>query len=311
MSKKNERMETMKRSGIEVGKYFSLNLPDGLKPGSSVTLIVNEHGLPEFVDEFKKHELEIFANGYVKNTKLHRRWVMAQMFRMLNYKGKYYENGFDACLRNNYPYKYQFKMMLEEIRVLSILEKTDREAFEERVGFFNKDVVLATCHDYVDKLDNYINTIQVKKCKGVPYKRIAGKDVFCEDIYRKVISPRSRMIWRIKNSKDYSELHRNLRHFVSNMINLPEKTEKCKEWKDAFKGAGSYYTLKNMILFHNCYVVDPWTGQFMNRNNSLLWIDSKREEYQGEYWRLFALLKKVISDNNFDFDKRMREIYKK
>ena len=34
------------------------------------------------------------------------------------------------------------------------------------------------------------------------------------------------------------------------------------------------------------------------------------DEYKGEGWRMFALMKKVIDDNNFDFNKRMAELGK-
>ena len=31
--------------------------------------------------------------------------------------------------------------------------------------------------------------------------------------------------------------------------------------------------------------------------------------YKGEYYRLFAFMKQVIEDNNFNFNKRMQELY--
>jgi hypothetical protein len=40
-------------------------------------------------------------------------------------------------------------------------------------------------------------------------------------------------------------------------------------------------------------------------------ITDKLDVYQGEGWRMFALMNKVIADNNFDFKARMAEIYKK
>ena len=40
-------------------------------------------------------------------------------------------------------------------------------------------------------------------------------------------------------------------------------------------------------------------------------IQSKLDEYKGEGWRMFALMNKVISDNGFDFQKRMKEVYNK
>ena len=38
-------------------------------------------------------------------------------------------------------------------------------------------------------------------------------------------------------------------------------------------------------------------------------LNKRLDEYKGEGWRMFALMKKVIADNNFDFKKRMSEIY--
>jgi hypothetical protein len=40
-------------------------------------------------------------------------------------------------------------------------------------------------------------------------------------------------------------------------------------------------------------------------------LNEKLVEYQGEGYRMFALMKKVIYDNGFNFDKRMKEIYNK
>jgi hypothetical protein len=40
-------------------------------------------------------------------------------------------------------------------------------------------------------------------------------------------------------------------------------------------------------------------------------LNERLYEYRGEGWRMFALMKKVIADNNFDFGKRMSEIYGK
>jgi hypothetical protein len=37
-------------------------------------------------------------------------------------------------------------------------------------------------------------------------------------------------------------------------------------------------------------------------------LKRKLNEYRGEGWRMFAFMKKVIEDNNFNFDRRMEEI---
>ena len=67
--------------------------------------------------------------------------------------------------------------MLEEIRVLAELQDRDPEAFAERSRFFIPDVVSATCNDYINKLEIYVNKLPMHKCKGVPYKKVFGRNI--------------------------------------------------------------------------------------------------------------------------------------
>ena len=318
MSKKKERVEVLNKAGINTGKYFSFKLDEGLKPGASITLVIGDNGLPVMVNRTESTAVdlvreEIFANGYVKNTKLHRRWVMAHMFRMLNYvSNDGYDKGYDAALNHWHGFDYQFKVLGDELKTLAKLEQSDYECFLERESFFNKDIVVATCLDYMDKLRIYIDKLKVKHCKGVPYKTIHGNNIFVSDLHRKIYSPLSFQIVSMKSVKTYKDLKAIFDRFMKGYIKLPWDTKKCKVWKDAYKGAGAFYTLKNMIMYHKCYVANPeskYIISFMNREDSLKWIQNKRIEYKGEYWRMFALMKKVIEDNNFDFDKRMKELY--
>jgi hypothetical protein len=115
---------------------------------------------------------------------------MAQMFRMMNYNhAASGTRGYISCLNRSFPYKYQFTMMLEEIRVLSKLEVSDRESFEERSSFFTKDVVVATCKDYIQNLKTYIESRKTKRCQGRPYKTVKGKHYFVDEINNKVRGP--------------------------------------------------------------------------------------------------------------------------
>ena len=134
---RNERMNKLNNAGVDTSKYFNVNLPNGLKPGATISLVINENGVPEIVGGNKITE-QIIEDGYVRNTKLHRRFVMAQMFHMLNYmsyNGK--ESGYNAYLKNRYGYDYTFDMMLDEVKVLGKLEVRYRESFMERVHLFD------------------------------------------------------------------------------------------------------------------------------------------------------------------------------
>lgn len=301
MLNKNERMNKLNAMGVNTSKCFTVDLDNGTK----IHLIVDENG------DVKKAEDpiadEIIESGYVKNTKLHRRWVMAQMFHMLNYKsydGR--KEGYNEALKR-FNIKYEFDMMLEEIRVLSKLETRDGDTFTERSHFFTKDVIKKTMEDYVVELKKYVETLPNKNCKGIPYKRIKGTNVFVEDLPKKIYFPFEIDINRLTYASNYGEIYSLVKSFMSKMVHLPYDTPKSKAWIDAYKGEGAFYTLKNLVMFHGCGIVID--GSAVYGIAAMIVLNNKLKEYQGEGWRMFALMKKVIADNNFSFADRMREIY--
>lgn len=318
MMNKNERMEKLNGAGVDTKKYFNLDLPNGLKPGAKIQLVIAENGDPMIVaDDYDKNTVfredyiaqQIISDGYVRNTKLHRRFVMAQMFHMLNYvsyNGR--ESGYNACLKNMYGYQYTLDMMLEEIRVLCKLEDRDKESFEERNKFFTKSVVVAVLEDYVDKLEKYVDTLPNKNCKGVPYKKIKGQNIFNDDLDRKLYSPLKRKINQIRYTNSYVMIYNYMKDFMRDMIKLPYDTPKSKVWIDAYKGEGAYYTLKNLIMFHDCGIENLYGMPVLYGGEAVGYLNRKLDEYRGEGWRMFALMKKVIEDNNFNFVERMEEL---
>lgn len=311
MMNRNKRMEALNNAGVDTSKYFTVNLPEGIKPGATISLVINENGQPVVVNEKKNDPIanEIIECGYVRNTRLHRRFVCAMMFQMLNYVS--YDgtgSGYNAYLRKMYDYKYTFNMMLEELRVLSKLEERDKESFKERSHFFTKDVVVYVLNDYMEKLEDYIEQLPTKKCKGIPYKHVKGMDIFVADLNKKIYEPLRDCIFAIKYARNYSQRYRLLNNFMLKMIKLPSDTPKSKAWIDAYKGEGAYYTMKNLLMFHNCFVEVENTGLKLYGTKAVSYINSKLDEYKGEGWRMFALMKKVIAINNFDYGARMHEL---
>lgn len=303
MLNKNERMNKLNEMGISTGKYFTVNLDNG----TSIHLIIDEHGNPVKVED----EIAncIIEDGYVRNTKLHRRFVMAQMFHGINYVSlDKKRTGYNEWLKG-FGIKYAFEMMLEEIRVLGKLEARDTATFVERAHFFTKDVIAKTMEDYLVELAKHIDTIPNKNCKGVPYKRIKGNNIFVVDIDKKVYAPLRNNIWRLKYARNYNEAYGIVKSFMNKMIPLPYNTPKSKAWIDAYKGEGSFYTLKNLVMFHGCGIMID--GRMVYGAAAMSVLNKRLNEYKGEGWRMFAMMNKVISDNNFDFKKRMAEIYNK
>ena len=300
MLNKKERMNKLNAQGVNTSKYFTIPLENG----GSVTVIIDENGNPVKIDPIAE---TIIEDGYVRNTKLHRRWVMAQMFQGLNYVSwDKKRTGYNEWLKN-FGIKYAFEMMLEEIRVLGKLEERDRDTFVERAHFFTKDVIMKTMEDYIVELKKYIDAMPTKKCKGVPYKRIKGNNIFVEDIEKKICSPLRYEINGVKSAKTYNDIYRVVRGFISKMVSIPYSAPKSKAWIDAYKGEGAFYTLKNLVMFHGCGIkVD---NKFVYGAAAMSVLNKKLNEYQGEGWRMFAFMKKVIEDNNFSFANRMKEIY--
>ena len=301
MLNKNERMSKLNAMGVNTGKYFTVDLENGTK----VTLIIDENGNPKKVEDTIANQ--IIEDGYVRNTKLHRRFVMAQMFQGLNYKsydGK--KTGYNEWVKRH-GLKYSFDMMLEEIRVLGKLEERDRDTFIERAHFFTKDVIVKTMEDYVAELKKYIDALPSKNCKGVPYKRVKSQNIFVVDLDKKVYAPLRYDISGIKYARSYNELYRIVKNFMRKMVSLPYNTPKSKAWIDAYKGEGAFYTLKNLVMFHDCGIKAD--GHMVYGTAAMSVLNNRLNAYKGEGWRMFALMKKVITDNNFDFKKRMSEIY--
>lgn len=322
MNKRDLRMETLNKAGIDTSKFFDVKLPSG----DTIKMTMNDQGIPVVVsDDILK---QIYDDGFIDNGHLFRRWITAQTFSALNYKSwRTRDTGYDAYVRECYPYEYQFKMTIEEFRVLNKLEKKDPEAFEERRHFFTGRVGIALAEDYLAKLKEYIDKLPVRHCKRVPYKRIKGVDIFVEDLEKKVYMPVKLKIHRMKYADNYYEYWKDLKKFYEEMpVKLPGDTAKCKMWIDAFKGAAGYYSLQNLIRFSGCniyYTVNKW-GSPVNNNvyygettttvyhagvEADNFIKSKLDEYAGDGYKFMAMLKKCIKDNDFDFYKKMKEIY--
>lgn len=312
MLNKNERMNVLQNAGIDTSKYFTLNINENIPAGAKIHIVIDDNGnyVPQIVNEDDEIAEQIIEDGYVRNTKLHRRFVCAQMFHALNYVSyDGTESGYNACLKNMYSYQYTLNMMFEEVRVLGKLEKRDKESFEERSHFFTKDVIVSVMCDYIEKLKAHIDVMPSKKCKGIPYKRIKNQNIFVDDLGKKLYSPLMSTVTCVKYARNYAEIYKGLQMFMKNMIKLPYNTPKSKVWIDAYKGEGAYYTLKNLVMFHDCAI--EYKYEIYRREAAMQELKHKLDDYKGEGWRMFAFMKKVIADNHFDFNKRMGEIYSK
>lgn len=244
----------------------------------------------------------IFNDGYVKNTKFYRRWVMAQYLRALQSPNGYY--GYI----NNMSYMDSFDKMVEEVKVLSKLETSGNvEAFNERKSFFTIDVVKQIIKDYLYEVDKYIKNLPQHNCRGEKYIKISGKgNVFVKELKTVIINPLMIQCDYINSKETYKDIYNVLRNFKRTMIKLPDYTHKSKAWRNAYQASGAYYTLKNMIMYHNCILPVYENGDKCTGMVAVQQLKSFIGKYKG--FQFHALLKSTIELNKFNFEQRMEEL---
>ena len=298
-----ERIEALRSVGVDVSNLFAMRGANG-----GECIVSNEDGKLAILNDGDPIFKSIAEQGTVRNRRLFRRWVMAQMFHMLSYT--------DYCSRkpvgvtemiHRLGYEYQWKMLLGELHTQMKMEPRDLASFSERNRWFNVRVVEAMAQEYVEHLTKHVDALPVKKCKGVPYKRVGGENIFEQDLYNKLYGPLNRAAGRIRYAKNAAQLYNAVKTFDDLRVRLPHETPQYKAWVDAYKGAGAFFTMQNLIRFHGCLVIDD-KGTQLDKNRSLIYLSLQADRYKNsEGWRMLAMLKKMLDDNGIDVARKMKE----
>ena len=275
----------------------------------------------EDLDTTEEDDIESYikSTGYIDNANLWRRWIMAQMLRHYNKADG--TSGFDEYFVTGTPYFYQWKVVASELKVLRHLKG---QALTDRERFFNEEVVRAMARDYQKKISTYImkskkhrdrrfSHVPQSDHKRCMYVTIPGynKKIYLDDnplytnkeksiTYNEFMTMVYKHVDRICNNRpqDYYHLHQRVEQFMKSCP-LIKTFAKSSEWKNAFKGSGAYYTMDNMIKFHNCHF--HIGDKILTMNESLSYLEQKTKEYTSEYYRLYALMRQFVSDNNFTY----------
>ena len=64
-------------------------------------------------------------------------------------------------------------------------------------------------------------------------------------------------------------------------------------------------------MFHDCAVPVYGKNKVVNGMEAVDYLKVVLDEYNGEYYKMFALMNRVIEYNRFDFNKSMSEVYNK
>ena len=304
----SKRAEALNAAGVGTKKYFAMNALDG----SECLMTYDDNGRPVPVNEDDPIIRQIIGGGTVPNKHLFRRWVMSQVFRGLSEKhwrtGR--PIGFTEWMKDH-GYEYTWEMLIKELHAQTEMHGNgDMENFEARNRWFNKDVALAMAHDYIKQLrDNALHQ-KTRNCKGAPYIRVKGfdKGVFVEDIAKKLIQPLRPVIYEIATAKTPERLEQAVRRFWREAHGKEWRYDQAAEWKDAYKGAGAYFTMQNLLRFHGCTF--PKGNTFYSRRLTGLEMLEQAATAYGhdcEGWRLFGLMKQMIEENHIDIEAKRKE----
>lgn len=284
---KNNRMNMLNQNGIDTSRFFTLTANYDIPKGSTIDIQVNP------VAE------QIITDGYVKNSKLHRRWITAQYLRMLNSTSGWY-----SYLKYHYHYMYQLKMMIEEVRVLSILCEKDTETYMERCQFFTPVRIKTILHRYYEDVESYLNSLRIHtRRNGIKYIKVFHSGyVKVDDKDSRLLEPIRTLIAIIDEQYGYGDIYATLKVLEKKMVSIPDEHEKIKEWVDAFQYEGAYYTLMNLVKFHGCVIKENATyGRYRDYKgvDAVNYLkDNSLHSNEGYVWH--ALLKETIEYNNFD-----------
>ena len=219
-----ERIEALRLAGVDVSHLFAMQ---GANGGDYVAS--NQDGKLTILDDNDPIFSYITSQGDVPNRRLFRRWVMAQMFHMLSYTPYRGQSplGVTAMI-HRLGYEYQWKMLLDELRAQLKMESRDPNGFAERNRWFNNKVAFVMAHHYLERLKKHVDSLQERKCKGIPYKRIHGRDIFVSDLDRKVYTPLIIAANLIKYAQNAAQLYDAVSKFNVQRIRLSHDTPQSK-----------------------------------------------------------------------------------
>lgn len=288
-----ERIEALRRAGVDTSNYYAIN--------NDMVIRVDD-GKPNLVSDDDPVWRAISESGMVPDRRLFRRWVLAQTFYMLR-------NDYTAEMKRK-GYEYTWRMTEEEFRVQSKLYGHDNENFALRNRFFNKDVVVAMAHDYMKQLRDYIDGLKTRRCKGVPYKHFRGRNVFVADLDSKVYNPLDRLIMRIEDALSPCTLYIAVRKFNSQRVPLHWGEKQSAAWVDAYKGAGAYFSMQNLIRFHGMVLRKPNSRSYttVSGEKAIAFLNECADKKHG--WELLGMLKEALDYNHIDIAQKMQQWHK-
>lgn len=243
--------------------------------------------------------------GYAYNPYMIRRFLPAQFNQLIDK----YNGNVHKAITTEYPYMYSIKYTLEEVRKLAMLQKRDKIAYDERRYVFTinqcKRIFVEYINAVIEHLNNEVN-------KFVSYSKV-GKEYRCgikgfgwikagvvsekiekhqvvkylemTDEFKNVFNYLNDMKSKVERCWTYKELYKIMS--AKDLIKVPAEHKKSADFMDCFIKAGSYYTLKQQLMFDETVCFKGWRGRV-----AVIELRCFLEKgYEG--YKIYAMLKEV------------------
>lgn len=318
-TKAEKRMDTLRAMGYDMSKYFTLGDDQVVEIKDGKAVPVDFVQISPDADEVEKKLIE---GGYINNYKLFRRWVMSQMFHMLRCMEEYGKS-FNEVLQHK-GYEYQWKMLENEIYAQMKMQKHgDSDNASKRNMWFNGETAHDMAIDYINKLKKYVEENLIYRtdkktglldkdhykhtCHGLPYVRINNKNIFVDDLNKKVYAPLYEMAYTMSATPSYEVLYKTIKKFNKTRKHLAWITKQPMEFINAYKGSGSYFTMRNLIMFHG--VRFSFVGKLRTQSESLKHLDELAKDCvnHNEEWRMLGILKELIKVSGISIQGKIDE----
>lgn len=269
---------------------------------------------------------KIEESGYLDVDGIVRRWIPSQCLEMFYAKG-----GFHKALQER-GYDYSWKVLMDEMKKQAKLYvKKDIEGYVERNRWYNRQVAVEMAKDYIDALHAFVGMLKTHSHKGRMYKQLKcsfmnnGKGVHIDELP---------MLWKkledacnkIGSTKTPATLYDAVARFNNIRIMIkfsPRNRQMSGAFINAYKAAGSYYTIKDLIMFEDCLMQLDTNGttnepsyytarrgnarHFVEKEESLAALESKASEIAKagsavDGYMMLGLLRDFLQYNKFDLE---------
>lgn len=328
-----DRIKQLEDAGIDVSSLFAMTKPDGgqviaIRLDSVVTEIKGG-GDVRSSHLFKQHVLaQMFKMLLTRNFDRKLREYVTKKCS----DGTYDMSSYTERMKT-FGYDYTWRVLVEELgRQESMFKHGDTKCFREDNRWYNKELAVAMIDDYFDQLKSllYSHKTHLYKKTGETYICYSGAEKILKgkkdsDYGYLYLSEFAQVFRAIKMYREAIQkamtpraLYNAVKAFVMVMPTLYSRSSKledrkqftphqCKEWQDAYKGYGAFFSMQNLIRFHRCVFFE--NRKRMTKEASLKKLDSMAAKEAG--WYLLGMLKKLIVDNNIDIEAKQEEWKKK